>query len=215
CAAHGVALMVQHGLGYTPTPVVSHAILTYNRGRTGALADGVVITPSHNPPEDGGIKYNPPAGGPADTQTTKAIEERANALLADQGAPLSVGFERAMRAATPHRHDYVRPYVDDLASVVDLEAIARAGLRLGVDPMGGANVAFWDPIAERYGLDLTVVNRTVDPTFAFMTVDKDGRIRTDCSSPWAMAGLIALTDRSDVASRTAAHSRRPGTVPRR
>src|SRR5437867_534682 len=137
-AAHGVDLMVQDGLGYTPTPVVSHAILTYNRGRTSALADGVVITPSHNPPEDGGIKYNPPAGGPADTETTNAIEERANALLADQGAPLSVGFERAMRAATTHRHDYVRPYVDDLANVVDMEAIARAGLRLGVDPPGGA-----------------------------------------------------------------------------
>ena len=179
-AAHGVDLMVQDGLGYTPTPVVSHAILTYNRGRTSALADGVVITPSHNPPEDGGIKYNPPAGGPADTETTKAIEERANALLAEAEGPFRIGFERAMRAATTHRHDYVRPYVDDLASVVDLEAIARAGLRLGVDPMGGANVAFWDPIAERYGLDLTVVNRTVDPTFGFMTVDKDGRIRTDC-----------------------------------
>src|SRR2546425_1037602 len=169
-AAHGVELMVQDGLGYTPTPVVSHAILGYNRGRTSALADGVVLTPSHNPPEDGGIKYNPPAGGPADTETTKAIEERANALLADEKEPFRILFERAMRAATTHRHDYVRPYVDDLADVVDMEAIARAGLRLGVDPMGGANVAFWDPIAERYGLDLTVVNRTVDPTFAFMTV---------------------------------------------
>src|SRR5947199_9036529 len=213
-AAHGVDVMVQDGLGYTPTPVVSHAILTYNRGRTSALADGVVITPSHNPPEDGGIKYNPPAGGPADTETTKAIEERANALLADQGAPLRVGIERAMRVATTHRHDYVRPYVDDLASVVDLEAIARAGLRLGVDPMGGANVAFRDPIAERYGLDLTVVNRTVDPTFAFMTVDKDGRIRTDCSSPWAMAGLIALKDRFDVAFGNDADSDRHGIVTR-
>ncbi len=213
-AAHGVDLMVQDGLGYTPTPVVSHAILTYNRGRTSALADGVVITPSHNPPEDGGIKYNPPAGGPADTETTKAIGEHANALLADEEEIFRVGFERAMRAATTHRHDYVRPYVDDLASVVDMEAIARAGLRLGVDPMGGANVAFWDPIAERYGLDLTVVNRTVDPTFAFMTVDKDGRIRTDCSSPWAMAGLIALKDRFDVAFGNDADSDRHGIVTR-
>src|SRR5436309_1061800 len=213
-AAHGVDLMVQDGLGYTPTPVVSHAILTYNRGRTSALADGVVITPSHNPPEDGGIKYNPPAGGPADTETTKAIEERANALLADEKEPFRILFERAMRAATTHRHDYVRPYVDDLADVVDMEAIARAGLRLGVDPMGGANVAFWDPIAERYGLDLTVVNRTVDPTFAFMTVDKDGRIRTDCSSPWAMAGLIALKDRFDVAFGNDADSDRHGIVTR-
>jgi len=213
-AGHGVDLMVQDGLGYTPTPVVSHAILTYNRGRTSALADGVVITPSHNPPEDGGIKYNPPAGGPADTVTTKAIEERANALLADEKEISRVGVERAMRAATTHRHDYVRPYVDDLANVVDMEAIARAGLRLGVDPMGGANVAFWDPIAERYGLDLTVVNRTVDPTFAFMTVDKDGRIRTDCSSPWAMAGLIALKDRFDVAFGNDADSDRHGIVTR-
>ncbi len=213
-AAHGVDVMVQDGLGYTPTPVVSHAILTYNRGRTSALADGVVITPSHNPPEDGGIKYNPPAGGPADTETTKAIEERANALLADEKEPFRTLFERAMRAATTHRHDYVRPYVDDLADVVDMEAIARAGLRLGVDPMGGANVAFWDPIAERYGLDLTVVNRTVDPTFAFMTVDKDGRIRTDCSSPWAMAGLIALKDRFDVAFGNDADSDRHGIVTR-
>jgi phosphoglucomutase len=210
-----VELMVQDGLGYTPTPVVSHAILTYNRGRTGALADGVVITPSHNPPEDGGIKYNPPAGGPADGETTKAIEERANALLADGKDALRVGFERAMRAATTHRHDYVRPYVDDLAHAVDMEAIARAGLRLGVDPLGGSNVAFWDPIAARYGLDLTVVNRVVDPTFAFMTVDKDGRIRMDCSSPWAMAGLIALKDRFDVAFGNDADSDRHGIVTRR
>src|SRR2546425_911610 len=199
---------------WTPTPVVSHAILVYNRGRSSALADGIVITPSHNPPEDGGIKYNPPAGGPADTETTKAIEERANALLADEKEPFRILFERAMRAATTHRHDYVRPYVDDLADVVDMEAIARAGLRLGVDPMGGANVAFWDPIAERYGLDLAVVNRTVDPTFAFMTVDKDGRIRTDCSSPWAMAGLIALKDRFDVAFGNDADSDRHGIVTR-
>jgi phosphoglucomutase len=214
-AAHAVELMVHDGLGYTPTPVVSHAILTHNRGRTSALADGVVITPSHNPPEDGGIKYNPPAGGPADSETTKAIEDRANDLLADEEEEISrLGFERAMRAATTHRHDYVRPYVDDLTNVIDMEAIARAGLRLGVDPLGGSNVAFWDPIAQRYGLDLTVVNRTVDPTFGFMTVDRDGKIRMDCSSPWAMAGLVALKDRFDVAFGNDADSDRHGIVTR-
>jgi phosphoglucomutase len=212
-AAHAVDVMVQDGLGYTPTPVVSHAILVHNRGRTSGLADGVVITPSHNPPEDGGFKYNPPSGGPADTATTKAIETRANAILRDGlGAVKRMPFECAMRAPTTHRHDYVRPYVEDLAAVVDMAAIARAGLRLGVDPMGGANVAYWDPIAERYGLDLTVVNRTVDPRFAFMTVDKDGKIRMDCSSPWAMAGLIAMKDRFDVAFGNDADSDRHGIV---
>jgi phosphoglucomutase len=211
-AAHAVDVMLQDGLGYTPTPVVSHAILTHNRGRKSGLADGVVVTPSHNPPEDGGFKYNPPSGGPADTETTKAIESRANAILRDGGGVKRVPFERAMRAPTTHRHDYVRPYVEDLANVVDMAAIARAGLRLGVDPLGGANVAFWDPIAARYGLDLTVVNRTVDPTFAFMTVDKDGKIRMDCSSPWAMAGLIALKDRFDVAFGNDADSDRHGIV---
>jgi phosphoglucomutase len=212
-AAHGVDLVVQDGLGYTPTPVVSHAILVHNRSRTSGLADGVVITPSHNPPEDGGFKYNPPSGGPADTATTKAIEDRANALLRERvGDVKRIPFERAMRAPTTHRHDYVRPYVDDLANVLDLDAVARARVRIGVDPMGGANVAFWDPIAERYGLDLTVVNRIVDPTFGFMTVDKDGRIRMDCSSPWAMAGLIALKDRFDVAFGNDADSDRHGIV---
>ncbi len=211
--AHGVDVMVQDGLGYTPTPVVSHAILTHNRGRTSGLADGVVITPSHNPPDDGGFKYNPPSGGPADTTTTKAIETRANALLRHGlRAVKRIPFERAFAAPTTHRHDYVQPYVDDLANVVDMEAIARARLRLGVDPLGGANVAFWDPIVARYGLDVTVVNRTVDPTFAFMTVDKDGKIRMDCSSPWAMAGLIALKDRFDVAFGNDADSDRHGIV---
>src|SRR5713226_1768192 len=208
------SVQVLYSRSATPTPVISHAILTFNRGRKAGLADGIVITPSHNPPEDGGIKYNPPDGGPADGETTKAIEERANALLADGEDALRMGFERAMRAATTHRHDYVRPYVDDLAHAVDMEAIARAGLRLGVDPLGGSNVAFWDPIAARYGLDLTVVNRIVDPTFAFMTVDKDGRIRMDCSSPWAMAGLIALKDRFDVAFGNDADSDRHGIVTR-
>ena len=214
-AAHGVDVMVQEDLGYTPTPVISHAILVHNRGRTSGLADGVVVTPSHNPPEDGGFKYNPPSGGPADTDTTKAIEARANAILRDGLAAVKrIPFERAMRAATTHRHDYVRPYVDDLANVVDMEAVTRAGLKLGVDPMGGSNVAYWDPIAARYGLDLTVVNRVVDPTFAFMTVDKDGKIRMDCSSPSAMASLIAMKDRFDVAFGNDADSDRHGIVTR-
>ena len=212
-AAHGVDVVVQDGLGYTPTPVVSHAILTHNRGRTSGLADGVVVTPSHNPPEDGGFKYNPPSGGPADTATTKAIETRANALLRTAVADVKrIPFERAMAAPTTHRRDYVRPYVDDLGAVVDLDAVARAKVRIGVDPLGGANVAYWDPIAERYGLDLTVVNRTVDPTFGFMSVDKDGKIRMDCSSPWAMAGLIGLKDRFDVAFGNDADSDRHGIV---
>ncbi|MFN8544671.1 MAG: phosphoglucomutase (alpha-D-glucose-1,6-bisphosphate-dependent) [Candidatus Binatia bacterium] len=214
-AAHGVDVMLQDGLGYTPTPVISHAILGYNRGRTQGLADGVVITPSHNPPEDGGFKYDPPSGGPADTATTRAIEERANALLrAGLGDVRRVPWARALRAGTTHHHDYVRPYVDDLRTVVDLAAVARAGVKLGVDPMGGSNVAFWGPIAETYGLDLTVVNPVVDPTFGFMTVDRDGKIRMDCSSPWAMAGLIGLRDRFDVAFGNDADSDRHGIVTR-
>ena len=215
-AAHGVDVMIQNGVGgfgYTPTPVISHAILTHNRGRAGGLADGVVVTPSHNPPEDGGFKYNPPSGGPADTETTKAIETRANALLkAGMAGVRQISYARALAASTTHRHDYVRPYVDDLANVVDMEAIANAKLRIGVDPLGGASVAFWDPIVERYGIDVTVVNRIVDPTFAFMTVDKDGKIRMDCSSPWAMASLIALKDRFDVAFGNDADSDRHGIV---
>jgi phosphoglucomutase len=214
-AANGVDVMLQDGLGYTPTPVVSHAILTHNRGRTTGLADGVVVTPSHNPPEDGGFKYNPPSGGPADAATTSAIETRANDLLRDGLRDVRrMPVERAMSAATTHRHDYVRPYVADLAHVVDMAAIARAGLRLGVDPLGGSSLAFWDPIATTYGLDLTVVNRRVDPTFAFMTVDKDGKIRMDCSSPWAMAGLIGLRDRFDVAFGTDPDADRHGIVTR-
>jgi len=212
-AAHGVEVMLQEGLGYTPTPVISHAILTYNRGRTGGLSDGVVITPSHNPPEDGGFKYNPPSGGPADTGVTKRIEERANEILRGGLAGVKqMPFERALRASTTHRHDYVRPYVDDLRNVVDVAAIRNAKLRIGVDPMGGSNVAYWDPIAATYGLDLTVVNRVVDPTFAFMTVDKDGKIRMDCSSPSAMASLIRLKDDFDVAFGNDADSDRHGIV---
>ena len=199
-AANDVAVRIQDGLGYTPTPVISHAILTYNAGRTEGLADGVVITPSHNPPDDGGFKYNPPSGGPADAATTKTIQDRANALLTDGLRGVRrIPYQRALHADTTHAYDYVTPYVDDLASVVDMDAVAAAGLTLGVDPMGGAGIGYWDPIAETYGLNLEVVNRRVDPAFAFMTVDKDGKIRMDCSSPYAMASLIGLRDRFDVA----------------
>jgi phosphoglucomutase len=199
-AANGVTVLLQDGLGYTPTPVISQAILTHNRGRKSGLADGVVITPSHNPPEDGGFKYNPPEGGPADTEITRWIETRANEqLAAGLRGVKRMPFARAMRSGTVRHYDYRGPYVADLENVVDMAAIAAAGLKIGADPLGGAAVDYWDPIAERYGLDLTVVNRVVDPTFAFMPLDHDGRIRMDCSSPWAMAGLIALKDRYDIA----------------
>ncbi|MCZ7574555.1 MAG: phosphoglucomutase (alpha-D-glucose-1,6-bisphosphate-dependent) [Ardenticatenaceae bacterium] len=199
-AANGVTTVIQEGRGYTPTPVISHAILTYNRGRSAGLADGVVITPSHNPPEDGGFKYNPPEGGPAGTETTQAIQDRTNELLRSglQGVR-RLPLEKALKTETTHEYDYVTPYVDDLKSVIKMDAIAAAGLRIGVDPMGGSGVGYWAPIAERYGLDLEVVNPQVDPTFAFMTVDKDGKIRMDCSSPYAMASLIGLKDRFAIA----------------
>ena len=199
-AGNGVDIMLQTGRGYTPTPVISHAILTYNRGRTSGLADGVVITPSHNPPGDGGFKYNPPAAGPADTETTRWIQDRANEIMRNGLKEVKrIPWERAVKADTTHEHDYVGPYVEDLRNAVEMGAIASAGLKIGVDPMGGSGVAFWDPIAERYGLDLEVVNRNVDPTFSFMTVDHDGKIRMDCSSPYAMARLIRLKDEFDIA----------------
>lgn len=199
-AANGVETRIQAGRGYTPTPVVSHAILTYNRGRESGFADGIVITPSHNPPDNGGFKYNPPEAGPADTKTTSWIEQRANALIEDGIHDVRrIPFARALNADTVHEHDYVSVYVDDLSNVVDMQAIASAGLKLGADPMGGSGIAYWDPIADRYGLSIEVVNRQVDPTFSFMTVDADGEIRMDCSSPYAMAGLIDLKDRFDVA----------------
>lgn len=199
-AAHGLNIRLQKGLGYTPTPVISHAILTYNRGRDQGLADGVIITPSHNPPGDGGIKYNPPSGGPADTRITKTIEKRANELLAEGLAPVRrLPWPRALRAESTNQVDFVQPYVGDLKNVLNMGAIAAAGVKIGVDPLGGAGIAYWDPIAESYGLDLEVVNRVVDPTFSFMTVDSDGKIRMDCSSPYAMAGLIGMKDRFDIA----------------
>ena len=201
-AANGVEVVIQQGLGYTPTPVISHAILTYNRGRTssGSLADGVVITPSHNPPGDGGFKYNPPSGGPADTSTTRLVQDRANEIMANGLKEVQrLTFKKAMAAATTREYDYVQPYVEDLGAVIDMPAIAAAGLKIGVDPMGGAGLAFWAPMAERYGLDLHVVNPRIDPTFSFMTLDHDGKIRMDCSSPYAMASLVQLKDQFDIA----------------
>ena len=199
-AANGMTVMIQEGLGYTPTPVISHAILTYNRGRTNGLADGVVITPSHNPPDNGGFKYNPPHGGPADTETTRLIEDRANEILREGNKDVRrMPFEKATSADTTHEYDYIGPYTEDLANIIDMEIIAKAGLKVGVDPLGGAGLGFWDPIARRFGLDMEVVNRTIDPTFGFMTVDKDGKIRMDCSSPYAMARLIGLKDNFDIA----------------
>jgi phosphoglucomutase len=215
-AANGVEVMIDHERGYTPTPVISHAILRYNRGRTGGLADGIVVTPSHNPPDDGGFKYNPPTGGPADTAITGWIEQTANALLADGlRAVRRMPYDRARRASTTHLHDYLSPYVDDLGTVVDMERIRSAGVRVGVDPFGGAGVRYWPAIIARYGLAATVVNDTVDPTFRFMTVDWDGKIRTDCSSPYAMVPVIALMatrDRFDVAFANDADHDRHGIV---
>ncbi len=199
-AANGVELFIQADLGYAPTPAISHAILTYNNGRFSAKADGVVITPSHNPPNDGGYKYNPPEGGPAASATTKTIQDRANEILADGlKAVKRLPLNKAMQASNVHQYDFMMPYVNDLANVIDMAAIANAGLKIGVDPMGGAAIAYWEPIAETYGLDLTIVNTAVDPTFRFMTVDKDGKIRMDCSSPYAMASLIGLKDKFDIA----------------
>lgn len=214
-AANGVLVMVDRDGGYTPTPVISHAILTYNRGRSSGLADGIVITPSHNPPEDGGIKYNPPHGGPADTVVTKWIEDRANALMkADLHGVARLPYARARRAATTKPHDYLGSYMSDLAQIIDMEVLRSAGLKLGVDPLGGAGVAYWQPIAERYGLNLEIVNPAVDPTFRFMPLDWDGKIRMDCSSPSAMANLIALKDRFDVAFGNDADNDRHGIVTR-
>jgi phosphoglucomutase len=214
-AANGIETMVDRDDGYTPTPAVSHAILTYNRGRKSGLADGIVVTPSHNPPDDGGFKYNPPSGGPADTDVTRWIETRANQLLAsDPSDAARLAYDKARRAATTHAHDYVGSFVSDLGSVVDMEAIRDARLKIGVDPLGGASVAYWRPIAERYGVDMEVVNDTVDPTFRFMSVDWDGRIRMDCSSPYAMARLIGLKDRFDIAFGNDPDADRHGVVTR-
>ena len=199
-AANGVTVMVDSRDGYTPTPAVSHAILAWNRGRSGGFADGIVVTPSHNPPEDGGFKYNPPNGGPADTSATGWIQDQANVLLADElRAVKRIPLARARRAATTQPHDYLAAYVADLPNVIDLDAIRGASISLGADPLGGAGVAYWGEIATRYALPITVVSNEVDPTFRFMSLDWDGRIRMDCSSPYAMQRLIGLRDRFDVA----------------
>ncbi len=197
-AANRVETMIQSGDGYTPTPVISHAILSWNRSHI-AQADGIVITPSHNPPEDGGIKYNPPHGGPADASVTRWIQDRANELMARQTDIRRAPFEKARNSDCVHEYDYIQPYVEDLTAIIDMDRIRRSGLRMAVDPMGGASVDYWGPIGERYNLDLTVVNPAVDPTFGFMTVDKDGKIRMDCSSPYAMARLISLKQDYDLA----------------
>jgi phosphoglucomutase len=214
-AANAVQVTISERDEYTPTPAVSHAILTYNRGRTSGLADGIVITPSHNPPEDGGFKYNPPHGGPAESELTSQIEKKANQLIESrlQGVK-RIPFESALRAPTTHRHDFLSSYVGDLGNVLDMEAIRSAKLSLGVDPLGGAGVHYWGRIAEQYGLNLTVVDATVDPTFRFMTVDWDGKIRMDPSSPSAMQRLTALKDRFDIAFACDTDHDRHGVVTR-
>ncbi len=201
-AANGVTVAYQSGMGYTPTPSISHAILSHNHNRADGrgLADGVVITPSHNPPEDGGFKYNPPSGGPAGTDATGPIQNRANEIMANGLRDVKrMPIAKALKADNVHAFDFITPYVAALAAVVDMDAIANAGLKIGVDPMGGAGIGYWEPIAQTYGLNLEIVNRRIDPTFSFMTVDKDGKIRMDCSSPYAMASLIELKDRFDIA----------------
>ena len=199
-SANGVEVMIDSDEGYTPTPAISHAILAHNQRRPSRRADGIVITPSHNPPDDGGLKYNPPTGGPADTGITSWIEARSNELLAEELSGVSrLAYEKARHAPSTHRYDMAGSYVGDLGSVVDMEVIKSVGIRSGVDPLGGASVTYWSRIAERYGIDLTIVNDTVDPTFRFMPLDGDGKIRMDCSSPYAMANLIALKDRFDIA----------------
>lgn len=214
-AANGVETVVQREDGFTPTPVVSRAILVHNRGRRDGLADGIVITPSHNPPESGGIKYNPPNGGPADTDVTRWIETRANEVLRSSNAGVRrTPYEAALGAPTTFLRDLVTPYVEDLGAAIDMDCIRAAHLKLGVDPLGGAAVAYWEPIQRLYGLDIAVVNAAVDPTFGFMPLDHDGKIRMDCSSPYAMAGLLALKDRYDVAFGNDPDSDRHGIVTR-
>ena len=212
-AANGVDTIIQRDDGFTPTPSISHAILTHNRARKDHLADGIVVTPSHNPPADGGFKYNPPQGGPADTDITDWIEQRANALLRDANRTVKrVSYDAALKAPTTHQQDLVSPYVNDLPRVIDMERIRSQRVKIGVDPLGGAALGYWQKIAEHYQLDLTIVNSQVDSTFRFMTLDHDGKIRMDCSSPYAMAGLVELKDRFQVAFGNDADSDRHGIV---
>ncbi len=214
-AGNDVNVVVSEGIGYTPTPVISHAILTHNHGRKLGLADGVVITPSHNPPDDGGIKYNPPNGGPADTTTTKLIQNRANEILLNGLVEVKrVAINKAMRAETTHFRDYIMPYIKDLNNVIDMTGIASAGLKIGADPMGGSGVAFWQPMAEMYGLNIEIVNPRVDPTYSFMTLDHDGKIRMDCSSPYAMASLVGMKNDFDIAFGNDSDYDRHGIVTR-
>ena len=214
-AANGIPTIIQERDGVAPTPVISRAILVANRGRTDGLADGIVITPSHNPPEDGGFKYNPPDGGPADTAVTSAIQNRANELLrAGNTGVRRMPFEQALNASTTEEKDYVNDYVDDLENVIDMDAIRAAGLSIGVDPLGGSSLPYWEPIAERYGLQLKVVNPRTDPQFSFMTLDHDGKIRMDCSSPYAMASLVKLKDDFDIAWGNDPDADRHGIVTR-
>ncbi|MFV0347544.1 MAG: phosphoglucomutase (alpha-D-glucose-1,6-bisphosphate-dependent) [Halodesulfovibrio sp.] len=213
-AANGVTVCIDAQDGYVPTPVISHAILSFNAAG-GSLADGIVITPSHNPPADGGFKYNPPHGGPADTEATAWIERRANDLLTGANRDvLRIPLSRARKVDTTRSYDYISPYVRDLASILDMDAISKAGLKIGVDPLGGAGLAYWEPIAKRYKLDITVVNKEADPTFRFMPVDKDGKIRMDCSSPWAMSDMIRLSDSYDIAFGNDPDTDRHGIVTR-
>jgi phosphoglucomutase len=214
-AANNIELMIDEHDGYSPTPAISHAILTYNKGREQGLADGVVITPSHNPPEDGGFKYNPPNGGPADTDITTGVERAANRYLEDGLRGVKrIPYDRARNSSCVHRYDYIGPYVAGLADVVDMDAIRSSGVKIGIDPLGGAGVHYWQPIIERYGLAATIVSDAVDPTFRFMTVDWDGKIRMDCSSPYAMARLIGMRDKFDVAFANDTDADRHGIVTR-
>lgn len=212
-AANGVETVIQINDGVVPTPVISRAILAHNRGKTSGMADGIVITPSHNPPEDGGFKYNPPNGGPADTDATSVIQKRANEILAGQSVDVQrLPFSKAKAAKTTREIDYVPDYVADLASVIDMEAIRASGIRIGVDPLGGSSLGYWKPIAETYGLNITLVNDKVDPQFSFMTLDHDGKIRMDCSSPYAMASLVGLKDQFDIAFGSDPDADRHGIV---
>ena len=212
-AAQGVEVFMSKDGNFTPTPAVSHAILTYNRGRKDGLADGIVVTPSHNPPSDGGFKYNPPNGGPADVDITNWVQNRANDLIREKLRGVKrVTYEAALKAATTHQHDYISAYVADLGNIIDMEVIKAAGLKIGADPLGGSSLPYWEPVAAYYGLNITLVNKTIDPTFAFMPVDHDGKIRMDCSSPYAMANLIQLKDQYDIAFGNDTDADRHGIV---
>ena len=212
-ASNDVETIIQSDDGFTPTPVISRAILVYNRERKERRADGIVITPSHNPPADGGFKYNPPNGGPADMDITGWIQDRANAILRAKNKEVKrISYHLALKASTTHKEDFLLPYVEDLATVIDMELIRSAGVKIGIDPLGGSSVAYWEPVKRHFGIDITIVNPAIDPTFRFMTVDHDGKIRMDCSSPYAMASLVNLKDHFDIAFGTDTDADRHGIV---